>query len=288
MAPYMDPQNDLGEDTLAERSTLHDLTVDLVTQVRTFTKYLDAIGQTRPSHNKNTPTTVLPPRAPEAAHEARGGVMDLALRIYRLAAGPSEYLADLQTQVSYVFVVSTWKVLRINSEYHTIACLQWLCHFNVFSLVPPSSSISYHELASHAEVTEERLKSVVRMAITSGIFAESTAQQVEHTAISQLLRDNQNFRDWALFMCDISAPTAGSMAEAHKRWPDDLDKTHTAYNVAFGHDLPFFKHLAQTPDRHKQFSGYMRSVTSGEGTHMKHLVNGFDWSKLGKAQVVDV
>lgn len=126
------------------------------------------------------------------------------------------------------------------------------------------------------------------MAMTNGLFVESSSQFISHSATSALLHTDQDFHDWAIFMCDISAPTAASMAEAHKRWPEDTEKMHTAYNIAFNHELPFFQHLGKSPERHKQFAGYMRSVTTSQGTHMKHLVEGFDWASLGEVLVVDV
>ncbi|KAG9570403.1 hypothetical protein KCU71_g1386, partial [Aureobasidium melanogenum] len=58
--------------------------------------------------------------------------------------------------------------------------------------------------------------------------------------------------------------------------------------MAFNHDLPFFGHLKQHNERHKQFAGYMRAVTESDEVHFRHLVKGFDWESLGTATVVDV
>lgn len=126
------------------------------------------------------------------------------------------------------------------------------------------------------------------MAITQGLFAEASPDKVSHSATSALIRTNSDMQDWAVFMCNVSAPTAAAMVEAHEKWPNTVEKTETAYNIAFHHDMPFFQHLKQTPERHEQFSGYMRSVTSSQGTHMKHLVNGYDWNSLGAVQIIDV
>jgi 6-hydroxytryprostatin B O-methyltransferase len=79
------------------------------------------------------------------------------------------------------------------------------------------------------------------------------------------------------------------MAEASQTWPDSVAKNETAYNIAFDHSLPFFDHLSQNAERTKQFSGYMKSVTSSQLGDLNHLVNGFEWSKLPQdATVVDV
>lgn len=78
------------------------------------------------------------------------------------------------------------------------------------------------------------------------------------------------------------------MVDVHEKWSHSLDATHTAYNVAFNTDMPFFKHLAQQQERHRQFAGYMRAVTTSQGTHLKQLVEGWDWATLGQGVVVDV
>ncbi|KAM5343387.1 hypothetical protein ACJ41O_011924 [Fusarium nematophilum] len=253
-----------------DASTMGDLTKKLAGQVHALDKYLRLSGHELPSFDRDTPSVVVPNDAPESVHFAREHIMNYALQIFQLAAGPSDYLANLQT------------------GYHYVACLQWLCTFKIFDLVPLEGKISYAELARNAQVSESRLKSVARMAMTNGLFVESPAEHIAHSATSALLRTSQNFSDWAVFMCDISAPTAAGMVEAHKRWPDDIDKTHTAYNVAFDTDVTFFQHLKQLPERQKHFAGYMRNVASSRGTHLKHMVNGFDWAGLGKAVVVDV
>lgn len=154
--------------------------------------------------------------------------------------------------------------------------------------MPLHGSISYADLAAKAKVSERRLKSVARMAMTNNLFSEPTANTIAHSAISALLVTNPNFFDWARFMTEASIPTAAKLVEACERWPDSVKKNETAYNIAFDHDLPFFDHLAQDPERTRQFSGYMKSVTNSEGTDLKHLVAGFDWAKLGKATIVDV
>ncbi|KAH7257939.1 putative O-methyltransferase [Fusarium tricinctum] len=254
----------------SEPSKMEGLTKKLAGEVQTLEKLLRLSGHQVPSFNRDTPPTVVPNDAPESAHLAREKVMDYALQIFQLAAGPSDYLANLQT------------------GYHYIACLQWLCSFKVFDFVPLKGEVSYAQLALDAQVSESRLKSVARMAMTSGLFAESTPEHIAHSPTSALLRTSENFNDWAVFMCDISAPTAAAMVEAHKKWPDDVEKTHTAYNIAFDTDVSFFQHLKQLPERQKQFAGYMKSAASNRGTHLRHMVNGYDWAKLGKAVVVDV
>lgn len=124
--------------------------------------------------------------------------------------------------------------------------------------------------------------------MTTYILCEPSPGEVAHTAISALLKTNSDYHDWAVFMSDISVPTAAHLLDATLKWPRSVEKTETAYNAAFSTDLPFFQHLGQLPERSQQFSRYMRSVTNSEGSHLKHLVQGYDWGALGNALVIDV
>ncbi|THY13931.1 hypothetical protein D6D00_09989 [Aureobasidium pullulans] len=250
-------------------SSLDDLSNSLASNVSILTTYLDSVSYPAPPFDQSGPDVTLPKQAPQHVKIARQQLMDQALQIFQLAAGPSEFLANLQP------------------GYHNIAVLQWLCHFNIFRLVP-EGGISYSELAQAAGVSEDKLKGVARMAMTTRVFCEPSPGHIMHTSTSKLLATNPNHHDWAVFMCDLSAPTAASMVDAHQAWPNSDKKNQTAYNVAFQHDQPYFDHLKQQPERHKQFAGYMQAVTTSEGTDLVHLINGFDWGSLGKARIVDI
>ncbi|CAI7642017.1 unnamed protein product [Penicillium viridicatum] len=251
-------------------STMEDLCQTLEKDVKILTEYLQSTGHPLPSFDRQTPTVVMPENASSDAHSARERILDHCLRLFQLVAGPSEYLANLQT------------------GYHYISCLRWLCHFRIFHLVPLQGSISYADLAILANVPEGALKSIARMSMTNGLFVEKPPQHLAHSATSAVLQTNSGFHDWAVFNSEISAPTALSMVDVHDKWQDSLDATHTAYNVAFDTDTPFFKHLSQQPERHRQFAGYMRAVTSSQGTGLKQLVDGWDWAAVGNGLVVDV
>jgi 6-hydroxytryprostatin B O-methyltransferase len=152
----------------------------------------------------------------------------------------------------------------------------------MFHRVPlDDSSISYAELAAAAGVPEQRLKSIVRMAMTNGLFRERagpTGPAVAHSAASALLARNADVHAWASYLCTRTAPMALAMGAAHKRWgPDTVRPNETAYNMAFGTDLPFFDDIARDEAKVSEFAAYMRNVRSSKGMAIDHLVNGFRW-----------
>ncbi|KAB8236672.1 hypothetical protein ETB97_008923 [Aspergillus alliaceus] len=254
----------------ASPSPMEELTQSLVEDVKALNDHLRSTGHPTPSSDRYTPAVVLPVDASPDAHSARERILDHALRLFRLAAGPSEYLLNLQT------------------GYHYASCVRWLCHFQIYHLVPLHGSISYADLAALANAPERQLRSVVRMAITNGLFVENPPQHLAHSSTSALLRNDADFHDWAVIMTDLSFPTAYSMVEAHERWPNSLEGSQTAYNIAVDSSLPFFQHLAQQPDRQRQFAGFMRSMARSQGTDVEKLAHGWNWVALGRARVVDV
>ena len=175
-----------------------------------------------------------------------------------------------------------------NLKFQYLSCLSWLCQYDIFHLVPLENTISYSDLAAAAHVPEQRLKSIIRMAMTNALFRErKDGQGVEHTATSALLARNDDVYAYATYMCAKSAPTAMHMAAAHERWGPATTRTYeTAYNIAFDTDLPFFDHLGRDEVKMGEFARYMRNVRSSEGVDLKHLVAGFAWQNIQDGGVV--
>ncbi|BCS27018.1 uncharacterized protein APUU_60066A [Aspergillus puulaauensis] len=155
---------------------MDELNIKLGQNINTLNAYLDASELPRPSFDRDTPPVVLPHDAPPEVQDARQQIMDASLRLFRLAAGPSEYISNFRT------------------GFNETAVVQWLVHFQIFDIVPTEKSISYAELADKANVAVVHAKSIIRMAMTSGVFEEPEPQQVGHSAISLYIRNNQHER----------------------------------------------------------------------------------------------
>ncbi|KAB8801880.1 hypothetical protein FH972_026702 [Carpinus fangiana] len=222
-------------------------------------QYLDANSLPQPSFEKDGPSTIIPNGAPRDIQDAQQSLIAASLELFQLAIGPSEFLPNLAT--------------------------------GIFHHVPLDGTISYTDLAAAVNVPEQRLKSIVRMAMTNTLFREQPdGKHVGHSATSALLTRNGDVYAYASYMCAKSAPTAMHMAAAHKKWGADSMRTYeTSYNIAFDTDLPFFDHISRDEAKMGEFARYMRNVRSSEGVDLKHLVNGFSWQDIRDGgKVVDV
>nr|QKG86290.1 O-methyltransferase [Aspergillus sp. FM242] len=270
-AHHADSQEELPRPSngTTSESLLETLSTKIQDNAGSISSFLRCNGHSLPTFNVDAPSTTLPASAPTEIHAARQALMEAALQMFQLAAGPSEYLPHLAVGYQYV------------------TCLRWLTHFGIFARVPLTGSVSYSEVAASANVSESQLKTVARMAMTNHVFCELEPNTIAHTATSALLVSNPMFHDWASFMCEASVPMASRLVEASERWPGSVEKNQTAYNVAFETDLPFFDHLATLPERSKQFANYMKNVQNSQGTAIHHLLQGYDWAALGEATIVD-
>ncbi|RYP27843.1 hypothetical protein DL767_007491 [Monosporascus sp. MG133] len=249
-------------------SPLELLVRDLNKQTKTFTDYLRANGLPEPSFERDAPIINLPPQAPEEIQVAKEKLLDHALQIFQLVAGPGEYLQNVIT------------------GYHYMEILRWMSHFKIFELVPLEGNISYSELAAKAGVSELRLKSLARMGMTNHLFAEPAPGFIAHSATSAALVTNTKFSDQRAWMTSIIAPVIASMVTAHERWPDSTAPNNTAFNAAFNTDLCMYEYIAKQPELYKLFGGVMDAVATSPKSDLKHLVSGFDWAGLGKAMVI--
>ncbi|KAK4149314.1 S-adenosyl-L-methionine-dependent methyltransferase [Chaetomidium leptoderma] len=253
---------------VAGSSPLELLVRDLNKQTKTFADYLRANGVPEPSFERDAPIINLSPQAPEEIQVAREKLLDNALQIFQLVAGPGEYLQNVIT------------------GYHYMEILRWMSHFKIFELVPLEANISYSELAAEAGVSELRLKSLARMAMTNHVFAEPAPGFIAHSATSAALVTNTKMSDQRVWMTSLIAPTIASMVTAHERWPDSTAPNKTAFNAAFNTDLPMYGYIAKQPELYKLFGRVMDAIASSPKSDLKHLVNGFDWARLGKATVI--
>lgn len=81
-------------------SSMETLTSKLNYNVQKLTGYLETTSHPQPSFQHDSPPTTLPKNAPDEIQQTREQIMNTALSIFHLAAGPSEFLVNLSTSVS--------------------------------------------------------------------------------------------------------------------------------------------------------------------------------------------
>ncbi|KAL9105865.1 MAG: hypothetical protein Q9227_009028 [Pyrenula ochraceoflavens] len=235
--------------------------------IRTY-RLNSVLGKTS---STNVSSVLLPEHAPPHIHKAQRVLLQSAVKLEQLSTNPTEFLE------------------RQAVKYQHLACLRWLVNLDILPRIPLSGHISYATLAAESQVPEHQLKGVIRMAITNNFLSEPTPGNVVHNSNSAKLVTDKSFMDWARFMTNSSAPTAAKFSEATQRWGLTQAKNETAYQLAAGTELAFFDHLKLSQSLTDQFAGYMKNVTAADGTSIKHLLSGFNWTQLADgAKIVDI
>lgn len=160
--------------------------------------------------------------------------------------------------------------------------------FRVAEAVPLTGSISYQDLSFKVNVPMLNLRRLIRHAMTNHIFHEPQKGFVAHTRTSRLLLENAPLNAWVGFMShDLWLPIA-NVVNAMKKWPGSGESNETSVNLAYNEDLPWFDFLQVDPVFAKRYNMAMQAHGGGEGFAMSHTVEGYPWSELGEATVVDV
>ncbi|KOC18723.1 putative O-methyltransferase [Aspergillus flavus AF70] len=150
--------------------------------------FLVANGQPQPSFDRDAPPVF--PEAPADIQAARQQILDACQTIYDALVGPSEYLR--------------WLACR----HHDTSSLRWLYHFNIAAPIPLDRAVPYSEVAATAKVDENRLKSVLRLAMTNRLFCEPHPDFVAHNAASALLVTLPALNDWVGYTAEEIYPVS--------------------------------------------------------------------------------
>ncbi|KAE8329603.1 hypothetical protein BDV39DRAFT_213726 [Aspergillus sergii] len=145
--------------------------VDLAAQISQATEqvnvFLVANGHSQPSFDRDAPPVF--PEAPPDVQAARQQILDACQTMYDALVGPAEHLH--------------WLACR----YHDMSSLRWLYHFNIAAAIPLDRTVPYSEVAATSKVDENRVKSVLRLAMINRLFCEPHPDFVAHNAASALL-----------------------------------------------------------------------------------------------------
>lgn len=79
---------------------MEKLAKQLNNDVCLLSSHLEAVGHPHPSFDSRAPPTALPGGTPDDIQLSRERIMNNALQLFQLAAGPSEFLTNLSTGVS--------------------------------------------------------------------------------------------------------------------------------------------------------------------------------------------
>jgi hypothetical protein len=165
---------------------------------------------------------------------------------------------------------------------HTFtATLQAIYRFKIAQAVPLSGTISIGDLARATSLSEVNTARIIRSAAVHNVFREPTPGLISHSAISCLIAEDEGIYALVGHMTDAAFPASARMCDFLEQFPDSGEPDQNPLSMTFG--APLF---GLGPEKMKRFIDAMGAWSSGDGT--EGIVQGYDWSKIGKGSVVDV
>jgi hypothetical protein len=144
------------------------------------------------------------------------------------------------------------------------------------------------DVADLAGVPENSLSRIVEMTGMAGFLQQPQPGHVAHTAVSAPFVTKPSLLDAALFISEVAAPSALSMAAATQNYGVSQRPNETAYNIAFHTPTAFANACEQRPRLQRQWPAYLRFGTGNFEASMIDILSQYDWSSLGSATVIEV
>ena len=250
--------------------SLVELATDLLKAATALESHLQASNLPNPDHDNDLLSSLSPDLQ---AH--RLNLINSADNIKQLALGPNGVAVDLF--LSWTSHVS-WRVIYA---------------YNVAAHVPEKGSCSYGSLAEATGLPESILRRVLRHCMGNHIFAQTSMGEVRHTATSRMMAVDSDFNDAVGLELDEFMPASTSVLDAIRKFGDSGEERQIAFTLsnqsrgANGSDkdaaAPLkstFEILAEHPERARRLGAGMRYFTRDDQRDPRHLLAGFDWTKV--------
>ncbi|KAL8746746.1 MAG: hypothetical protein Q9190_001264 [Brigantiaea leucoxantha] len=199
----------------------------------------------------------------EAIQRARLEIIDQCRSLLSLVAGPSEMLKNM-----------------VLIDKHNLITLQIINHFDIANKVPLDGSISQRELAQACELPQDILTRVLRQAMTYHVFYEPQPGYIAHTEVSKVIPSLSPLLSYQLEIC---LPSTTNLLKALKD-----EQKRCAFQIAHGTSDTWWDYAEKSERWTEEYGKYQALITQGGAHDVSHVVNGYDWGKLGQATVVDI
>ncbi|KAK4175376.1 hypothetical protein QBC36DRAFT_190046 [Triangularia setosa] len=195
---------------------------------------------------------------------------------------PSDFLRGLALHIFRKAETSPYLQTQL------VACLQWLCEFQVLACIPLDDAVPFKDVADICGVPEGQLCRVSRLMITSGFLQEPQQGHVGHSSLSAQFVTEPALLDAVMFLSGTAAPASLKMPTATKQYGASDRTDQSAYTVAFDTGIPLASVFELQPRLQRQFGTYLEFVTNGDQAGIRDVLMRVDWGSLGNATVVDV
>lgn len=246
---------------MTDTSRLLELANAIQDQVTAIHKHLAATEQEDPTFDSQVPETDY-----EGIDDTRALAIENLTRLHDL--------------------LSTSREILQNKAVTDFISRHALDRLGFYDAIPVGETRTYAQISEVTKQPANTIRRIVRHAMTQHIFHEPQPNVVAHTHASRLLTENHAVRDYYGTVCEEVWPAATRAADALEKWPNPTEKDQSGYVLMRGHTI--HQEITENPVKHKRYDNAMAAFTTDARVGLRHVIDGYDWSSLGKATIVDV
>lgn len=259
---------------------LSQLAEELSAHAKVLQDHLEASNHAGLSLDANAPIVVPLDPSNIEVQGAKEALVRISKLMHDLTSGPRELLMELTTNVKFDLMTL-----------HTIV------HFGIADAIPRNEHVSFDAVAKAVGLSTDRVRRILRHAMTNNMFHEPRPGYVGHSGLSSIIIRQPTSKSWILHNLE-DVPTS-KFIPALKKWGDSLEPTETGCQLAFDYlashpTESWWTFLENDGDgegrgyRMQRFAEAMSWVSGGMNDNYDYLLKGFNWGSLGEATVVDV
>ncbi|KAF2232862.1 hypothetical protein EV356DRAFT_449295 [Viridothelium virens] len=230
---------------------------DFATAIQTVVDYIRETAGGAGFDPVSPPRQTIPSDAPGYVHRARADILNITGRLQTLLAEP------------------TFLIQSLASRTQLLACVKWLCEFQILASIPVSGGVPAKDVADLAGVPETQLRRVVRMTATAGFLFEPQPGYIAHTALSAPFVTNLSYLDATIFLAETAVPASLQMAKG------------SATSSIAGSRAPTVSFNLSETKLQRQWSAY-QWCTGDQNDGITEMLSRLNWHSLKNACVVDV
>ena len=163
-----------------------------------------------------------------------------------------------------------------------------MANYQLLACIPLRETVPLSSLAKLANVPEQELCRIARMAITAGFLQEPETGLVGHSTLSRQFVSKPSLLDAATFLAETALPAALSMTET-TRLAKPTEQSHVnGHNAASTVSNTIAARCGQEPRLRRQVSAFSRLEASMHEAGIAQALVSLDWRSLGVAKIVEV
>ncbi|KAJ5266788.1 O-methyltransferase [Penicillium angulare] len=170
-------------------------------------------------------------------------------------------------------------------SFHELSAWQAALRRRLFSLVPLDKPIHFRDLATAADIDEDRLCRIMKVLTTRRCFEELTEGVFAHSSLSASIAQNKELELCTAFQLDEMFEAASLLGDSIDQNPHSYDPMTSPF--AMRHGTSPYKWYAERPEKAARFMAGMAAYSQINRDN-QILMESYSWESVKEDKIVDM